>query len=129
MKIKFISTLLFLISLHISSAHAATTYVYCATPDGSDWDWLLTNNNDYILMEGVWGRNTYSDGTYFNYFSISIEKYTLINSMCPLGYVAQPGDRDSSFWEVFYIIDYNGNFIADGKKSVIGSNTSPSFRL
>jgi hypothetical protein len=81
-------------------------------------------------MEGTWGRSTYSDGAYFNYFNISIAKYTLLNSMCPSGYVAQPGDRDSSSWEVFNILYPDRNIIADGKKSIIGrSNSISQFRL
>ncbi|NRD75720.1 hypothetical protein HQQ94_21360 [Shewanella sp. VB17] len=121
--------ILFLGLVNSIVAHADTTYVYCAVPDGSDWDWLVDRSNNYVTVEGSWGRYTYSDGAYFNYFNVSNAQYQSVNSRCPLGEVAQPGDRNTSSWEVFNILHLDGSIIAAGHKNINGQNTSPAFRL
>lgn len=127
---KYLSCIFLYMMLNIPVVHAVMTNVYCAVPDGSDWDWLLDSAGHYVLMEGSWGKHIYSDGAYFDYFSISIAKYTLLSSQCPRGYVAQPADRYSSHWEVFNIIFSDGSVIADGHKSIFSRiNLPTAFRL
>ncbi|NRD75285.1 hypothetical protein HQQ94_19070 [Shewanella sp. VB17] len=108
----------------VSKVQAETTYVYCAAPDGSHWNWLIDSSDNYVTVEGSWGRERLSNRKYFNYFSISEAKYESLNAQCPSGEVAQPGDRSSSYWEVFKIQNANGSRISNGQKTILGGNSA-----
>ncbi|MFW7525387.1 hypothetical protein ACODM8_14810 [Vibrio ostreicida] len=101
-----------------SSAFASSTYVYCGVPDGSDWEWLLDTDDNYISIEGEWKRVTLNDSSYFNVFNVSESVFNQRTWECPAGYVVQPADRSTSFWEVFQITREDGSsYLKEGHKS------------
>jgi hypothetical protein len=116
-------------NINLQAAHAETTYVYCAEPDGSHWDWFLDSANNYVTIEDAWGQAIVSNNIYYNYFSVSSEAYHTVSIQCPLGEVAQPGNRHSSYWEVFNILNRNGGVIADGHMSIINDGSSSELRV
>jgi hypothetical protein len=129
MRIQLISLAL-LTLFSVSKVQAETTYVYCAAPDGSHWDWLIDSSDNYVPVGGTWGRRSLPNNRYFNYFSVSEAKYESLSAQCPSGEVAQPGDRRSSYWEVFNVQSPNGNTIADGFKTRLGgSSADKNFQL
>ena len=96
-----------------------TTSVYCAKPDASCWVWLLNSSNNYIQVEGAWGEYFLSNNIYFSYFTISEENYKIVSAKCPVGFVVQPGNPNSSYWDVFKIMQENGvAVIADGTQTI-----------
>jgi hypothetical protein len=100
----------------LSPASAAETYVYCAQPDGSDWDWLVDSTNNYVKVTGEWGRENISGDSYFNYFSISDATYHAVMTQCPSGTIAQPADSRYSAWSVFK--DHYGLYFILGKRTI-----------
>ncbi|NRD73752.1 hypothetical protein HQQ94_10960 [Shewanella sp. VB17] len=119
-----------LFSVCFSNANAAETYVYCAEADGS-WDWLIDSSQDYVNVEGVWGREPVPNlaGSYFNYFRISEAAYHSLSHQCGEGKNAQPGGHNSSYWEVFKVSRNNGeDYLASGNKTILGSYANHYFR-
>jgi hypothetical protein len=117
--------------LSVSSANAVETYVYCAETDGNSWDWLLDSSNDYVKIEGIWSREESSNlvQTHFNAFKVPEAIYNSVSSQCPEGKVAQPGDRNSSYWEVFKVSPNNAeDYFADGRRTLFGSSADYFFR-
>lgn len=65
------------------------------------------------------GRESLSNSIYFNYFTISEQNYKMVSAKCPVGFVAQPGNPNSSYWDVFKIMQENGiAVIADGTQTI-----------
>ncbi|NRD72211.1 hypothetical protein HQQ94_02950 [Shewanella sp. VB17] len=115
MKLKKIITCLTLI---LSSQSFAETYVYCGLPDGSDWEWLLDENNNYVPIEGQWGRITAANHGYFKVFKVQESTFIEKTLTCPEGYITQPAERNSSKWEIFELIRPDGSsYFIDAHKS------------
>ena len=96
-----------------------TTFVYCGPPDGGrDWDWLLDSEDDYITIEGRWGRVTESSGRYFRVFRVSEDVWRQKSLQCPSGKNVQPADSGTSRWEIFEVIRADGSrYFIDGYKT------------
>ncbi|BCK12278.1 hypothetical protein FLM06_03685 [Vibrio cholerae] len=92
-----------------SSFANSTTYVYCALPDGSDWEWLLDTNDNYVTISGNWGRVSEANGNYFNVFRVNEAIWKQKAIQCPAGYIAHPADRGSSRWEIFEVMRTDGS--------------------
>ena len=106
-------------------AQAATTntFVYCALPDGSHWDWAYDTNSQDVEVQGSWGVKRVARGGYFDKFRIPESTYQLIQQFCPSGYVPHPEKPHSIWWEVFEVVRVDGStYIADGHKSIHGMN-------
>lgn len=117
---KIISTAIACVSIASAHAEITTTSVFCATPDGSYWNWLVTNDGNRVPISGEWGRSTNPEGAYFDYFTISEESYNFLKSACQLifvsEYVPQPSDSFSGEWYVFLVNRPDGSqYLADGK--------------
>ncbi|MDE1463462.1 hypothetical protein [Spartinivicinus poritis] len=114
-KIRLTITLVLLLLIQ-TNAHAAWTYVFCATPDGEDWYWLKNNFDNYVTISGQWHESPIVWGKYFKYMSVSEEDYSAVNRQCREGYVAQPADNKLSDWQRFRVYKPNGeNYYAPGK--------------
>ncbi|XHY20913.1 hypothetical protein ViNHUV68_16210 [Vibrio sp. NH-UV-68] len=98
------------------------TYVFCGLPDGSDWDWLISEQDDYITIEGNWGRVTETTGRYFDVFKVNEHTFYTKVLRCPAGYIPQPADRGTSRWQIFEIIR------ADGSSYLIDAYTTYYFQ-
>ncbi|WP_146184886.1 hypothetical protein [Aeromonas sp. HMWF015] len=105
-----------------SSQHvmaSVNSWVFCGSPDGRHWQWLLDRDNNYISVEGVWGRHLIDGGEYFNVFRISEEIYSDIRDLCPTGLMPQPADRATSAWEVFEVSNSDGSTtVVDAYKTI-----------
>lgn len=105
----------------INSAHAEWTNVYCAKPDGSHWDWLEDDDDDnQVTISGQWGSATLSNGSSFEYFSVSESDYLPANIQCKSKFssdhVAQPADNSSSYWALFQVNNVAGEqYFAAGR--------------
>ncbi|MDE1463649.1 tail fiber domain-containing protein [Spartinivicinus poritis] len=102
-------------------AYAETTDVFCAKLDGSDWYWLVDNDNNQVSIPGVWGKSWVTSDSYFQYFSVSQNDYQGVNRLCKDNYVAQPANNRFNDWYVFKVNESNNNyFVAPGKKAIYG---------
>lgn len=110
--------LLFYISIINLAQASSTTYVYCGLPDGSDWDWLYDEQGNYINIEGEWRRISLHDSSFYNVFNVQQSTFNQKKIKCPSGYIPQPADRNTSYWEVFQISLPNGSsYFMEGHKS------------
>lgn len=122
--------LVFFMSVINTSQATALTYVYCGLPDGSDWDWLLDEQGNYISIEGQWRRVSLHDSSFFNVFNVEKATFDEKNLDCPSGYNLQPADRNTSYWEVFQITLPNGStYFMDGHKSYHNTSRHQSHYL
>lgn len=131
---KNIIIMLSVVLLTTAASHAST-YVYCGRTDGSDWDWLLDEHENYEIIRGRWGRITEVNGMYFNVFRVDETTFTSRSFNCPAGYVPQPAESGTSRWEIFEIIKPDGSsYFIDGYKTYYSlisrqATRNDSFRL
>ena len=117
MKIKSIITLGALLLTSATFVNAST-YVYCGLPDGSDWDWILDDHDNYEMISGQWARVTEANGQYFNVFRVTEAAFDTRLFSCPAGYVTQPAESGTSRWEIFEIVRPDGSsYFVDGYKT------------
>ncbi|GEM75829.1 hypothetical protein [Vibrio sagamiensis] len=103
-------------------ALADTTYVFCATVDGNQWDWLYEDDGKYTSVEGEWGRYVFDPNpnlppfSSFRYFDIDHDLYRTLQNRCnEKGMVAQPARNRISDWQIFRVKMKDGNvFFAEG---------------
>ncbi|WP_114784687.1 hypothetical protein [Vibrio tetraodonis] len=124
MKIKAITTLGSLLLASTTFVNAST-FVYCGLPDGSDWNWLLDANDNYETIQGHWVRITEGSNQYFNVFRVSEIEFQARAFSCPAGYVPQPAESGTSYWEIFEIIRQDGSrYFIDGYKTYYSLSTN-----
>ena len=83
---KTLAVILFFFMSVINTSQATTlTYVYCGLPDGSDWDWLLDEQGNYISIEGQWRRVSLHDSSFFNVFNVEKATFDEKKPRLPLG--------------------------------------------
>ncbi|MBU2895562.1 hypothetical protein [Vibrio hepatarius] len=121
MNIKAIITLGILVLTSTTYANTST-YVYCGLPDGSDWDWLLDEHDNYKTIDGQWARVTEENGQYYNVFRLDEVTFESKAFSCPAGYITQPAESGTSRWEIFEIIRPDGSsYFIDGYKTYYSS--------
>ena len=131
---KMLAIALTMIAISVVHAEQETTNVFCATSDGSHWDWLEVEGMQ-VRVSGEWERGSKSDGSYFDYFTVLEGSYLLLNQMCRLQfsseYVAQPADGLIDSWYVFMVNRLDGSrYLANGRHHVTSRDLLPSaFRL
>ncbi|MDE1463434.1 hypothetical protein [Spartinivicinus poritis] len=134
MKKKLAAALTALTVVGTGSGYAETTNVFCATSDGSYWEWLVVEGVQ-VEINGQWGRGTQANGAYFDYFSVSEGSYLLLNQVCKLtfgdDYIAQPADNSADDWFIFLVNKTDGRqYLSDGRYNVTQRNLPTSaFRL
>ncbi|MBU2708448.1 hypothetical protein KCM76_20815 [Zooshikella marina] len=131
---EIIATLIAILCISNVHAERETTNVFCATPDGSHWDWLDVNGTP-LEVNGEWGRGIATNSSEFDYFKVSEEIYLFINQMCKQKfsseYVAQPSDNYWGEWYIFLVQRSNGSqYVTEGKYNTTSRDLLPSeFRL
>ena len=120
----------------ISNAYADTTDVFCATSDGSHWEWLKDDSGNQIDVSGKWGIAPLSNRRYFfRYFNIAESDYLQLNTKCQSDfssdYLAQPADHRFNGWYVFRATKANGGHYYTGGKydSYTKSQAENNFQL
>ncbi|PNQ53940.1 hypothetical protein C1141_18570 [Vibrio agarivorans] len=92
--------------------HGESTDVYCATIDGSSWDWLYDESGDYAKIEGEWGFHLLQNQEGFGYLTVNIDDYMRVQEKCELkGMVAHPGNNRFSSWFVFQVKTSSGQLV------------------
>ncbi|AEH16468.1 hypothetical protein [Shewanella baltica] len=110
----------FALTFNTQSFADTSTYVYCGLPDGSDWEWLLDENDNYVTIEGQWGQVILPNRRYFMTFKVQQSVFDEKGLTCPEGYFIQPGNRNLANWDVFQIMQSNGSsYIMDGYKTYL----------
>lgn len=126
---KIITTAIACVSISSTYAEITTTSIFCATSDGSHWDWLMTNEGGRVPIPGDRGRNTNPGGSYFDYFAISEAEYNFLKRACQLmfasEYVPHPSDDSWKEWHIFLVNRLDGShYFSDGYKTTTKNESS-----
>ncbi len=105
----FLIVLLFGLSFN---SFADSARVYCATVDGSDWEWLYEQDGSDTEISGEWGIHIVNAQVGFRYLTIPIQEYQYLQNRCDaMGMVAHPAENVFSDWYIFQIQFVKGQTI------------------